>query len=512
MKLTKIKKLIKDEKLNANKGGCAITYFLKRHKDVNDFLSKFIERYTCFEKVSDVLAWLKSGLKIKKCLNCGKRLSYRSTKKGNLYCSLTCSTSQTGKIIKSQKIKESLNGKPNPFQLEEVKKKIRETNLKKYGVVNPMMNKEISSLSAKRRKESYDISSAQLKRGFDSFCNKLNKNNLTFCGDRDDYIGVNNGVVYKLHCNVCGSDFNYKLNNSKDYSFACPKCHPYNRSNEEEELVKFISKYVNVNINDRITLDGCKNPELDIFIPEKRIGIEYDGLFWHSDEMGKDKNYHLKKLNDCNSKGIRLIHIFEDEWLYKKQIVKNRLKHILGIHSASIGARKCEVREVSNSISNKFLEKHHIQGSISASICLGLYYKNRLIALMTFSHSRYNKNYEWELLRYCTMGSISVVGGASKLLSHFRSKYSGNIISYADKRWSDGNLYKKLGFEELKDSSPAYFYVKNKRRYSRVKFQKHKLKNVLENYDENLSESQNMKNNGFQKIYDCGNKVFALKN
>jgi hypothetical protein len=114
------------------------------------------------------------------------------------------------------------------------------------------------------------------------------------------------------------------------------------------------------------------------------------------------------------------------------------------------------------------------------------------------------------LLRYVTVGSFNVIGGAGKLLSYFRKNYTGSIISYADRRWSQGNLYKSLGFTLLQLSTPAYFYVKDGIRFSRIKFQKHKLKDELEIFDENLSEKENMENNGYFQVWDCGNKVFVL--
>lgn len=130
---------------------------------------------------------------------------------------------------------------------------------------------------------------------------------------------------------------------------------------------------------------------------------------------------------------------------------------------------------------------------------------------MTFGKSRFNKNYDWELLRYCTIPNFNIIGGASKLLNHFRNHHSGSIISYADKRWSDGNLYRKLGFIELKDSQPNYFYVKDIRRFSRNQFQKHKLKDILKKFDPLMTEKENMLANGYSIIWDCGNKVFSLE-
>ena len=130
---------------------------------------------------------------------------------------------------------------------------------------------------------------------------------------------------------------------------------------------------------------------------------------------------------------------------------------------------------------------------------------------MTFGKPRFNKFYEWELLRYVTIGSFSIVGGAGKLLNYFRNHFCGSIISYADKRWSNGNLYKTLGFAEINESEPSYYYCKGDVRYSRVKFQKHKLKDILPIFDENLSEKENMERNGYMRVWDCGNKVFVLE-
>lgn len=197
--------------------------------------------------------------------------------------------------------------------------------------------------------------------------------------------------------------------------------------------------------------------ELDIFIPNKNIAIEYNGLYWHRDTV-KGKNYHLNKLNLCDAKNIRLINIFEDEWINKQAIVKARLKSILGLTPYKIYARKCVVKEITFAEAERFTTKYHLQGSAKSSVNLGLFYRGRLVAVMTFSHSRFNKKYNWELLRYCTVFNFNIIGGAGKLLSFFKQKYVGSIISYADKRWSNGNLYKKLGFTELNDSPPNYWY------------------------------------------------------
>lgn len=151
-----------------------------------------------------------------------------------------------------------------------------------------------------------------------------------------------------------------------------------------------------------------------------------------------------------------------------------------------------------------------MQGIANAKINLGLFYKGRLCAVMTFGKPRFDKKHSWELVRYCTLFNFNIVGGASKLLKHFRDEHEGNIITYADRRWSDGNLYRKLGFIELKPSEPGYYYVKGGNRFNRMEFQKHKLKNKLKEFNPELGEKENMAVNGYYRIWDCGNKVFEI--
>ena len=192
--------------------------------------------------------------------------------------------------------------------------------------------------------------------------------------------------------------------------------------------------------------------------------------------------------------------------------MKSRLKNLLGIYDATVYARKCKVREVTSKESKIFQEANHIQGACNSSVNLGLYFNNELISLMTFGKCRFNKNYEWELLRFCNKLGYHVPGSAGKLLKHFEKTYNPkSLISYADRRWSIGKLYDALGFTLDHISRPNYWYYKNGdyELKSRVNFQKHKLKDKLEKFDPKLSESENMKNNGYLKIYDCGNLVYV---
>lgn len=291
----------------------------------------------------------------------------------------------------------------------------------------------------------------------------------------------------------------------------CPKCGlAYNKM--EDEIKEFI-KSLNINIieNSKQIISPL---ELDIFIPSHNLAIEFDGLYWHS-EVYKDKNYHLNKTELCQSKNIRLIHIFEDEWLFKKEIVKSRLKNMLGLTPNKVYGRKCVIKEVIPKEAKIFLENNHIQGNVNSKIRLGLYYNNELIGLMTFGGLRKNlgnKSNEniYELFRFCNLSNYVIIGGADKLLKHFIKHYKPKeIISYADRRWSQGDLYNKLNFIFSHNTKPNYFYLVNDKRENRFNYRKDIL--VKEGFDKNKTEHDIMLERKLYRIYDCGSMCFKIK-
>lgn len=395
----------------------------------------------------------------------------------------------------------------NPFKSDFIKNKVKQTCIEKYGVdnvfsVNGIKNKIKKTCIEKYGVENYSQSNESKKNQREKLWNNIlikMGDSVELISSKEEYINESKIVI---KCKNCGKISEFR---SIPQRLICAYC---TRTKAEVEIQDFINALgLNILHNKRTIV---KNYELDIFIPHKNIAIEFDGLYWHSDANILNKKYHLEKLNACKNNNIRLINIFEDEWYCKRKIVKSRIKAILGLTPYKIQARKCLVKEIDSKLANKFIEKYHIQGSSKSSVNLGLFYKDRLCAVMTFSKSRFNKKYDWELLRYCTLSNFNVIGGAGKLLSYFRKNYSGSIITYADKRWSDGNLYKQLGFKELKDSPPAYWYVYGNRRFNRIEFQKHKLKNKLKKFDPMLTEIENMKVNGYNLLWDCGNKVFYI--
>lgn len=325
--------------------------------------------------------------------------------------------------------------------------------------------------------------------------------------------------LFDWHCNKCGKDFKAYLDqnliNRAGLPARCLNCHPIDSgtSRYEFELEEFLSTEcgVDVKMHDRSILDPL---EIDCVIPSKKIGIEFDGLFFHS-EMGgmKDKTYHVFKTDEARRRAdYRLIHIFEDEWVNKQAIVKSRLKDILGIYSKRIFARKCIVKKIDRDTSKSFINTNHIQGWCNSKVNYGLYFGSKLVSVMTFGKPRFSKTYDWELLRFCSTLGSHVVGAAGKLLAAFEREFCPkSLLSYADRRWSIGNLYDVLGFKLDHITEPNYWYLKSGvcGRFPRIDFQKHKLKSILSTFDANCTEVENMRNNGYDRIFDCGNFAYV---
>lgn len=277
-------------------------------------------------------------------------------------------------------------------------------------------------------------------------------------------------------------------------------------SSDELEIIKYINDLGVECKSNRKILHG---KEIDIYVPSMKIGFEYNGLIWHTEKYGKDKNYHLNKTIECNKEGVKLYHIFEDEYHNSKDIVLAKIKHILkkDYDLPKIYARKCTVQVINSSVAKDFLNKFHIQGFVSSNIYLGCYHENNLIAVMSFSM----KFGDCELNRFATNYHFRCIGVGGKLFNYFIKNYNYNIIkSFADRRWtldSEHNLYINIGFKLTEVLKPDYSYYNcSYGRYKRI----HKFslrKNKLHNkYGLSLTLSENKMTQilNFQKIWDCG--------
>ena len=454
--------------------------------------------------------------------------------------------------FKNKRVTTMLNkyGSAAPMNIPEIKNKIEQTNLEKYGTTAPMLNTEVQNKRQKTLKAKYGedyknkiIEPAQNKLlkecGVKSLFNnpefqqmsaKLRldtgyqhlldrtlydpNSKILPLFTRSDYIGYRNEAGYKWKCKECGREFIAPYRNILP---VCRVCHPYSISSGQQEVIDYIKTLYNgpMEINTRKIISPL---ELDIYLPELHLAIEYNGTYWHSEQAGKDKSYHVNKNFLCEQQDIHLIHIFEYQWTNNQRQVKQRLSNILGNYTNKVFARKCVVREIDFAITSDFLNEYHLQGSCTSKLNLGLFYNNELISVMTFGKPRFNKDYQWELIRFCNKEGYHVIGAASKLLKYFERNYNPkSLISYANRCWSWGkhNVYKDvLGMSYIGKSDANYVYINEEGVIlPRYKAQKHKLKKLLgeENFNELLTETENMELNGWIKSYDCGNLVFGKR-
>lgn len=288
-------------------------------------------------------------------------------------------------------------------------------------------------------------------------------------------------------------------------------------SKGEEEIIAFLEEQgVKIERSKRRYLGQS---ELDIYLPDYNVDIEYDGLYWHSEELGKDPDYHLNKTLKAEQVGIHLIHIFEDEWQNKQDIVKDRLRAILGFQNQRLYARQCTLKQISVQEASQFLLENHIQGTCNSNVKYGAYYRGELVACCTFGKPRSGLSTKgeqgWELLRFCSKQGINIVGILPKFLSQFHRDYPeiSSIYSFADRRYTTKlhNVYEKTGFVFESESGPNYWYFKAGKtlREHRSLYMKHKL---LEQGwgKEGQTEEEIMRQNHYYRVWDCGTLKYRI--
>lgn len=527
--------------------------FEKEWKEVLDCVS-FLNK----TKIDKEVIWciLNDVTTVPKCEFCGNQKKFRTN---GYICTRECYLKhrQSVKVEKAKGTNIKKYGVDNPSKSEYIKNKIKQSHFEKFGSWNTQTS-EFKITSSNTKQNLYNdykyvnadkMKFTKIKKyGIPTYNNsEKTKNtliekygmhhmklpeykerhkrnlyeNIKKYSESIGFIALGydqNFYEIKYQCVKCGNE----VTRISPNGLRCLICYPFRKTKAEIELKNYIESLgVSVTCNSKKIIS---NLELDIYIPSKQLAIEYDGLLWHS--YGKshhsflnnynieDKSYHLNKTNLCKEKGITLLHIFENEWKdkCKQEIWKSIISSKIGKNN-TIYARKCILKEVSKPEAYTFLDENHLQGKCVSGINLGLFFEDELVALLCVGKSRYNKKYEWEILRYCNKKFVNVVGGFSRLLKKFRFVVNGSIITYADMRYSAGDLYKLSGFVQLKDSPPNYFYwkpSKNLNLYSRIKFQKHKLKTILKFFNPDKTEVENMFDNGWRRIWDCGNKVFVL--
>lgn len=374
----------------------------------------------------------------------------------------------------------------------------------KHGCFTQSMSKHISkkqgcpicAIEERSQKQRSDLNELIEK------CNKIHNNKYDYSQVKFKTIADKVEIICPKH----GSFFQKFYDHI--HGCGCPTC-IHIKSSNELEIFNFVKNY----FPDAISGDKkmLKGKELDIFIPSKNIAIEYNGLRWHSEAFGKDKNYHLDKLENCLECGIKLIQIFEDEYINHKDIVLNKIKHILGINNdlPKIMGRKCNVTEISCDTANEFLNKFHIEGYTSSTICLGAFHRDILVGVMSFTLKE-KKSLTWEINRFASNYNYICQGIGGKLFNYFIQHFDfKKIISVVDRRWSinyENNLYIKLKFNIIGFTKPNYSYILINNPTDRINKFDFRKKNLSTKYDSSLfmSETEIAKSLRYSKIWDCG--------
>lgn len=298
----------------------------------------------------------------------------------------------------------------------------------------------------------------------------------------------------------------------------CPKC-GNNLSLAEDEIIDFIKNRLHIENVIQRNRKLIYPYEIDMFLPNYNLGIEYDGLVWHSEKFGKDKYYHLEKLNKCSEQGINLINIFEDEYNNKKEIIFEKICHLLHKeeNKEKIYARKCTIKEISKNDARIFLENNHIQGYTPSTIYLGAFYDNVLIGVMTFKREA-KKCDKWELNRFATDIHKHCIGLGGKIFNYFIKHYNpSEIKSFADRRWTtnkENNLYTNIGFRLEETLAPDYSYVTSKgKRVHKFNMRK---KLLIKRYPEyslstDMTEKEMVDKLGIYRIWDCGKYKYVWR-
>ncbi len=450
------------------------------------------------------------------CVQCGIEFIERK-KYDKTICSNECrliwskkDENKKNRILKSKKTLLDKYGSETFFGTKEFKLNYKNIFIEKYGVEHPMHNHNMVNKLKNTFREKHLI----------NLIPRLSNGNLTLL---DEYLvnkSGNTSMSYNFQCNVCDNIFSSTLLGSGKIPI-CRKCFPINKNSKLEEIIRDFLNQNNINHidNNRKILDG---KEIDLYLPEFNLGIEINGNYFHSENGGeKDKHYHLDKMKLSNQKHIKLLQFFEDEIMFKKEIVFSRLSSILKLNKTIFG-RKCHIREVNKKVSTQFLNENHLQGNSVDKHRFGLYYNNELVSLMTFGKKRKvlgNKNNtvnEYELIRFCNKKNITVVGGFSKLLNFFVKSFNPKKIeTYADIRWSglkpENTVYHKNGFTYVNQTPPNYWYIKNNcylHRFHRFNFRKDLL--VKEGFSRERTEWSIMIEKGYDRIWDCGSLKFEI--
>lgn len=483
--------------------------FFKRRKNEVIRSKKIIKKDSCGSKSCSLKKRIESNLKKYGCENPSQNKNIKNKQEKTLF---------------------ERYGVKVPSKSKEIMDKVKSTNIKKYGTSCSLHSKQVKAKTIKTWRKKYDCDhpfgspivrekiykSMELKYG-DHFTRTKEYRDKTRKTCVEKY-----GKEHHLMCE--GVKAKRKSTNLKRYGGEPAqnekvmgkillskkgKVPIYGKT--QKEITLYLKQISNLVFKTHV----ISNKEIDIFNDEKKIAVEYCGLYWHNEKSPspRDNKYHYCKYKMCKSMNIKLLTIFEDEWINKKDQCKGRMASILGFFERKFYARKCLVKEISKKEANLFYSDFHIQGSPNSTVVsFGIFYDKEMLGCISLSNHHRIKG-KITISRLCFKSKVQLIGGASKLFKTCKNWCSSNgidkIITWSDNRWSEGDVYMKNGFVMEKELAPDYSYVDLKKRNSRVS--KQSMKKSNNNCPKEMTEKQWAEKNGFARIWDCGKKRWVMK-
>lgn len=372
----------------------------------------------------------------------------------------------------------------------------------KHGIFEQAPSKHLNGQGCPKCGIERRINSSKIsKDDFVERCNKVHGNKYDYTETVIDGLRGKTTIICPKHGRFRQIPYDHL------HGHGCPSC-SVSLSKNEEELYNYICSLIGEENVERRNRDILNGREIDIYIPELKVGIEFNGIVWHSEKFGKDRYYHLQKTEDCILKGVSLYQVFEDEYEEHKEIIQEKIKHILDKTDGKLKvyARNTTIKKISRNIAKEFLNKYHIQGFGKSSVYLGCYYNDVLVGVMTFKNEGDDK---WDLNRLATNYDYICIGVGGKLLKHFIRNYNPNEIkSFADRRWTTkafDNIYITLGFKLVDTKKPDYKYTDGSGCFRKHKFNfRKKILSERYGFPQTMTENEMCKELGLYKVWDCG--------
>lgn len=470
---------------------------------------------------------------------CGTQLQWnKTTRKFRTFCSVACKAKSTKTKQKVKQTVQARYGVNNSFLVGDKRQK---TNNERYGVDWPQQNEDIHEKSKQTNRRNtgvdYPLQNQKIKQ---QHTNTLLKNFGVDNPSKSDIIQSRKVETHQTHHNrdhhsqrhispntlALLNDANWLKNKHitqqmsllsighelgvdqgtvKRYmDIHAIDIQRFCVSGQEQELREFINSIYdgNIIVNSRSIIPP---KELDIFLPDINIAFEYNGLFWHNDQL-VSRNYHLNKTQLCESCGIRLIHIFEDEWLFDRTKCEQTIKHLLGKSERGDYGRNLNIKEISWGVAKEFLDKHHLLNSgSSGSYRIGAYNNmEELCGVMVFGHQNNEGSGSGiELKRFVTNKKNNPGMGSKMFKYAVEHKQYDSVVAFVDRRWFTGLVKDHIGFKFVHYTKPALWWCKNQKRFHRRFTTKEKLLSN-DNYKPTMSKRDILFQQGYHRIWDCG--------